>query len=274
LALVPGRVDLGGIKGTIMNPTIWTAIQPIASQAARDVLRTVGVFLAAHGYITNGSVGTEAFIGAGMTLAGLFWGWFTTSGYLQLAGLLKKLTATKTQAAAVTAAQVLPPAAAVDTPAKAVSVQSVTKVVGCFLLAMILASVSPVASRAQTAADPLGLSKLMSNPTVQALVKWAPDDIDAAAKLSTAIPTLQDTTGSACWSSFQQMGGVLRAHPLPITLKAATDFEGARLFFKALKNVCTNSNCTQVFADASNQIGAFTPIPTGISLTTLCSKIL
>ena len=103
---------------------IFTAVKPIAAQGARDGLRLVGMGLATHGFIQNGA-DTEAFIGAGMTLAGLFWGWFTTSGYLQVGALLKKVTAQHTEANAVKAAQVLPPAAAVDTQAKAVSVQSV-----------------------------------------------------------------------------------------------------------------------------------------------------
>lgn len=110
-----------------MDKGFWTAVQPLLAQGARDFLRTVGTALAAHGYITNGGAGVEAFIGAGMTLAGLFWGWWTTSGYLQVGALLKKMTAAKTTQDAVKAAQVLPPAAAVDTQAKAVTAQSVTK---------------------------------------------------------------------------------------------------------------------------------------------------
>jgi hypothetical protein len=102
---------------------VFTAMKPILAQATRDGLRIIGMGLATHGFIQNGA-GTEAFVGAGMTLAGLFWGWFTTSGYLKVGALLKKLTAQKTQADAVSAAQVLPPAAAVDTALKSASAQS------------------------------------------------------------------------------------------------------------------------------------------------------
>lgn len=254
-----------------MDKTFWTAIQPIASQAARDVLRTVGVFLAAHGYITNGSVGTEAFIGAGMTLAGLFWGWFTTSGYLQLAGLLKKLTATKTQAAAVTAAQVLPPAAAVDTSIKAATVASVAKVL---LLAFALGFLAfPHGASAQTSSDPFGLNKFLQSPVVKALQQWPIDDINGAETMSISIPNLQDPVGQVCWQQFQAMGAIVKQHQLPLTFKAAQDLEAARLFTMAIKNVCKNPSCTQMFADLSNQIGAFTPIPTGLSLSSICSKI-
>lgn len=90
-----------------MDKTFWTAIQPIAAQGARDGLRLVGTALLTHGVITDGA-GVQAFIGAGMTLAGLFWGWWTTSGYLQVGDLLKKLTAAKTPAEAVDTAKAMP----------------------------------------------------------------------------------------------------------------------------------------------------------------------
>ena len=116
--------------------SIFTAVKPILAQGTRDGLRLIGMGLATHGFVQSGP-GVEAFVGAGMTLAGLFWGWFTTSGYIQAGALLKKLTAQHTVEKAVTAAQVLPPAAAVDTKEKAVSVQSVTKVL---LVAFVLSA--------------------------------------------------------------------------------------------------------------------------------------
>lgn len=93
-----------------MNPSVWTALQPLLAQGARDVLRTLGTILLTHGVITNGSVGVEAFIGAGMTLFGILWGWWTTTGYLQAAALLKKLTAQHSVTEAVTTAKAMPPA--------------------------------------------------------------------------------------------------------------------------------------------------------------------
>jgi len=87
-----------------MDKSFWTAIQPIAAQGARDGLRLIGASLLTHGAIANGA-GVEAFVGAGMTLAGLFWGWFTTSGYLEVGGLLKKVTGKTTMAAAVDSAK-------------------------------------------------------------------------------------------------------------------------------------------------------------------------
>jgi hypothetical protein len=115
---------------------IFTAIKPIAAQGARDGLRLIGMGLATHGFVQNGA-GVEAFVGAGMTLAGLFWGWFTTSGYLQVAGLLKKITAQRTQANAVEAAKALPPAAAVQTSLNQATVRAVTNIL---LVAFVLSA--------------------------------------------------------------------------------------------------------------------------------------
>lgn len=155
-----------------MNPTIWTAIKPIASQAARDFLRTVGTALAAHGYITGGA-GTEAFVGAGMTLAGLFWGWFTTSGYLQLAGLLKKLTATKTQAAAVEVAKVMPSAEVTGAADKAKVIATAAGVIKVLVVALLLSmliapSAFAQAKRSPINLDPLGLVSKPAQPQASA----------------------------------------------------------------------------------------------------------
>lgn len=130
---------------------IFTAMKPILAQGTRDGLRLIGMGLATHGFIESGA-GTEAFIGAGMTLAGLFWGWFTTKGYLQVGALLQKVTATKTSGDAVKAATVLPPAAAVDTPSKSISVQSVVKVI---LIAFMLSALF-LDSQAFAQNDPVG----------------------------------------------------------------------------------------------------------------------
>ncbi len=69
----------------------WDFLKPILAQALRDVLRTAGTILMSHGFIQNGA-GVEAFVGAGMTLGGLVWGWWTTSGYMQASELIRKMT--------------------------------------------------------------------------------------------------------------------------------------------------------------------------------------
>jgi hypothetical protein len=154
----------------------WEIIKPWAAQAARDFLRTVGTGLMSYGVIKDGA-GLNAFIGAGMTLAGLFWGWWTTGGAQQMARLLKKLTSTVTQKAAITAAQVLPPAAAVDTQAKSLSVQSVTKaLLVAFLLSAVLipsAFASPL-PRPRLPIDPLGLNDKTIAGTVAAPAATGP----------------------------------------------------------------------------------------------------
>ena len=124
----------------------WDLVKPWASKIARNGLQTIGAGLASHGYIQGGA-GTEAFIGAGMTLAGLFWDWWVKVGADQTAALLKKLTAQATHKDAIKAAEVLPPAAAVDTTLKAASVQSaVAKVlIVAFAVSLLLASGSAFA---------------------------------------------------------------------------------------------------------------------------------
>jgi hypothetical protein len=88
---------------------VWTMITPWVGQAFRDVLRSiVGPWLTANGVI-NGS-NSQAFIGALLTIGGVLWGWWTTSGANEVGNLLKKLTATTTHAQAVDTAKAMPPA--------------------------------------------------------------------------------------------------------------------------------------------------------------------
>lgn len=186
-----------------MDKGFWTAVQPLLAQGARDFLRTVGTALAAHGYITNGGAGVEAFIGAGMTIAGLFWGWWTTSGYIQVGGLLKKLTATHTASAAVEVAKVMPAASQTGAAEQAKSIATAAGVIKVLLVAFLLTSLVPLAhaqtgniikditarrvavvkptvAASSTSTDPL--SKLMSDlANVQAeLVSGIISDITAA----------------------------------------------------------------------------------------------
>lgn len=105
------------------------------------------------------------------------------------------------------------------------------------------------------------------------IVQFFATDFDDAAKLATEIPALQDNNGKACWTQASSIGALLRIHPLPLTFKAATDFEALRLFSMAVNQMCANPACTQVFTDLSNgvaQAGVGIPIP---SLTSLCTKI-
>jgi hypothetical protein len=98
-------------------------------------------------------------------------------------------------------------------------------------------------------------------------------DTAEAINLATAVPGLQDTVGAACWKSFDQLSQLFKLHPLPLTLKVATDIEAARLAAMALNQVCTNPNCGQMWTDAENTAAALAIVPMPFSITSLCSKI-
>lgn len=152
-----------------MNQATWDLMKPILAQALRDFLRTVGVALAARGFI-QGDAGVTTFVGAGMALAGLFWGWFTTTGYLKVATLLKKLTDTKTQAAAVVVAKQMAPAAvsgiAVDAKADIAAVAKV--LIAAFLLAALFAPSAFAQSGTLRPLKPVAAKTAASAPTTPA----------------------------------------------------------------------------------------------------------
>lgn len=131
----------------------------------------------------------------------------------------------------------------------------------------------PATAPAAPAFDPFGIAQLANSPIIKALENWGSDDIDNAAALSITVPALQDTVGQACWKTFGALGAVVKAHPLPLTLQLASDVEAGRLFLMAIKAVCKEPNCSQMFNDLQNQIGALTPIPPAASFTAICAKI-
>jgi hypothetical protein len=270
----------------------WTVIQPIAAQAARDILRTVGAGMAAHGLIQSGP-GVEAFVGAGMTLAGLFWGWFTTVGYIQVGKLLQKLTASHNHTDAVEKAQALP-APDPSTVNKAIIKAMPTALIA---LAFLGALAFPGDARAQVklpqlkplTGDPIkdfGLSgkdrsaaALNSIETVlakpfQDIADFIGEDADGAVKLATAIPNIQDGHGQQCWIAMQSFGAIIKAHPIPVTFHVINDYESLRLLGIATNNLCSNVHCTQVFADFTAMAQAASPVPLAIpSLHDLCTKV-
>ena len=82
--------------------------------------------------------------------------------------------------------------------------------------------------------DPLGLNKginktvgEVSSDVASFLNQLA--DFDGAVKLSTQIPTLQDPVGNACWQQFSPIQALIKAHPLPVSFKVATDIEAATI---------------------------------------------
>lgn len=98
-------------------------------------------------------------------------------------------------------------------------------------------------------------------------------DIGGAATLSMQIPGLQDPVGNACWKQLAPVQALIKAHPLPVTLKIASDIEALRLAAIAMNQVCANPNCGQMFVDATNAATAIAGVPIPVSLGSLCAKV-
>lgn len=98
-------------------------------------------------------------------------------------------------------------------------------------------------------------------------------DINGAATLSMQITGLQDPVGNACWKQLAPVQALIKAHPLPVTLKIASDIEALRLAAIAMNQVCSNPNCGQMFLDATNAATAIAGVPIPISLGSLCAKV-
>ena len=110
----------------------------------------------------------------------------------------------------------------------------------------------------------------------QDLATFIGEDADGAIALSTAIPALQDGHGQQCWMATKQFADVIKAHPVPLTLKVSTDLEALRLLMMASNNLCSNVHCTQVFGDLASGIAQLAPLNASIpipSLHDLCAKI-
>ena len=110
----------------------------------------------------------------------------------------------------------------------------------------------------------------------QDLATFIGEDADGAIALSTAIPALQDGHGQQCWMATKQFADVIKAHPVPLTLKVSTDLEALRLIMMASNNLCANVHCTQVFGDLATGIAQLAPLNASVpipSLHDLCAKI-
>jgi hypothetical protein len=106
------------------------------------------------------------------------------------------------------------------------------------------------------------------------IANWVGGDLTAAETLAVQNPALQDWTGYACWKAAETFVGVLKAHPLPLTLKAASDAEALRLATSAAKTLCQTSACQTVSGDLLGGIAQMgLGIPPPVTLQTLCAKI-
>lgn len=127
----------------------------------------------------------------------------------------------------------------------------------------------------QTTLDASGnpIEQILSQP-MQQLADFIAGGFDDAVTLSTAVSNLQDGNGQACWSVLREYSAVLKAHPIPITLKFAADLESLRLLNMAAKKVCQTASCTQVFNELTNGITSLSPISIPIpSISALCAKV-
>lgn len=160
------------------------------------------------------------------------------------------------------------------------------KVVGALLVGFMLLQAVPAFAQQHATGklpfDPLNLNN--GGPTAPggALSKATNDlaallndlaDFSDAATLATEIPALQDNVGAACWAQFSPIQALIKLHPLPVTLKAATDIEALRLLGIALNQVCSNPNCGSMWNDAGNAANSIAGVPIPVSLTSICSKI-
>lgn len=115
-------------------------------------------------------------------------------------------------------------------------------------------------------------TSILSKP-FQDLANLLSSDLDEAVRLSTAIPDMVDGNGQACWKILQSAGKVFKEHPVPLTLKAASDIQAFRLLHMTANRLCTSTACTQVFQDGANIVAALglgIPIP---SFASLCAKV-
>lgn len=129
------------------------------------------------------------------------------------------------------------------------------------------------AAAAKPATNPLSAIQSQIIDAVNAIAQWTSDDIDGAISLSTAIPGIQDNVGAQCWGQFKTIGDLQKAHPLPLSAKAATDFESLRLLNAAIVQICRNSNCSQMWNDLQNQVGALSVAPLPFSMSSICAKV-
>jgi hypothetical protein len=130
---------------------------------------------------------------------------------------------------------------------------------------------------------PQGSNSLMSviARPLQDLANFINSDQSGAAELATQIPDLQDTNGRACWLKMQSAAAVFKAHPVPLTLQAMTDFEALRLLQMTANNLCSYAPCSIVSTDAQNLATAVAAKAGGVltgsisipSLTQICSQI-
>lgn len=106
------------------------------------------------------------------------------------------------------------------------------------------------------------------------LAAWVGGDLTAARALAIQNPGLQDWNSYTCLGVAQNFTNLLKQHPVPLTLKIASDVVALRLAIASAKQVCMEPTCQAISADVSQgiaQIGMGIPPPA--TLETICAKI-
>ena len=104
-------------------------------------------------------------------------------------------------------------------------------------------------------------------------------DMKNAGDLAITIPSALDGNGQQCWDMMADASKVFQANPVPnadiaATLGVASTVERIRLLAITANNVCQNTACTQVIADANGALAAALPIKSAVpDLHALCSMI-
>jgi hypothetical protein len=102
-------------------------------------------------------------------------------------------------------------------------------------------------------------------------------DFSTALALASGDPTanpaaIPDPNGAACWTVLQPIAKTIKANPIPLTLKIASDIQKFRLVQIQLQTACETPACTTLFSEVAatgQRIVSSLPIsvnPTNISV--------
>lgn len=159
------------------------------------------------------------------------------------------------------------PLAPADPPVVKAAIAAAAKSAGAIalglLLGLALALGSPGPARAATASP---FTALLS-----AIGGWAKGDVVTAIGAATKYSALQDQVGPACLADLQTLATMLADHPLPATLKLATDSEYLILDMAQIDKICANTACSQRTADILRIVNVVKSLPVQVSFQTLCS---
>lgn len=239
----------------------------------RQILTLVGGLLAGAGVVTDATASTAindimVIIPAAVSLGSLVWSVYAHWNMVKVPEQTKVVTGTGSIAASAAlksgmVAVALALAASLMIPQAHAQPRLTGNPIKDIKTAVGQTAAAAATSTANALAQPF-----------QDLANFIGEDNTQAVGLSTAIPSLQDGNGQQCWIAMQSFAAIFKAHPIPVTLKIASDIEALRLAEMAANKICGNSACTQVFADLTNTVQAASPVTVPIpSLNSLCSKV-